>query len=112
VCDWKINTALVEKVNLGIRQRVAAIGRGVNTRCQGGDGVQPQRALCHVYHNFVRAQAGLRPPLRATEATNGGGAAKVWQPCTLAMAGLSDPVWSLKEVVLYRVPPWPQPKSS
>jgi hypothetical protein len=24
-------------------------------------------------------------------------------------AGLTDRVWSLKEVLLYRVPPWPQP---
>jgi hypothetical protein len=24
-------------------------------------------------------------------------------------AGLTDYVWSLKEVLLYRVPPWPQP---
>jgi hypothetical protein len=25
-------------------------------------------------------------------------------------AGLTDQVWSLKEVLLYRVPPWPQPQ--
>jgi hypothetical protein len=24
--------------------------------------------------------------------------------------GLTDHVWSLKEVLLYRVPPWPQPQ--
>jgi hypothetical protein len=27
-------------------------------------------------------------------------------------AGLTDHVWTLKEVLLFRVPPWPQPKSS
>jgi hypothetical protein len=26
-------------------------------------------------------------------------------------AGLTDHVWSLKEVLLYRVPPWPQPQA-
>jgi hypothetical protein len=26
-------------------------------------------------------------------------------------AGLTDQVWSLKEVLLYRVPPWPQPQT-
>src|SRR5215831_13824400 len=31
VCGWKINTAFVERLNLDIRQRVAAIGRRVNT---------------------------------------------------------------------------------
>jgi hypothetical protein len=31
---------------------------------------------------------------------------------TLAMAaGLTDRVWSLKEVLLDRVPPWPQPQT-
>jgi hypothetical protein len=33
-----------------------------------------------------------------------------WMPCTPAMAaGLTDRVWPLREVLLYRVPPWPQP---
>ena len=46
------------------------------------------------------------------EATNGSGSAKVWRPCTPAMAaGLTDHVWSLREVLLYRVPPWPQPQT-
>jgi IS1 family transposase len=30
---WKINTAFVERLNLDIRQRVAAVGRRVNTLC-------------------------------------------------------------------------------
>ena len=32
-CGWTINTAFVERLNLDIRQRVAAIGRRVNTLC-------------------------------------------------------------------------------
>jgi hypothetical protein len=43
--------------------------------------------------------------------TNGSGSAKVWRLRTPAMAaGLTDHVWSLKEVLCYRVPPWPQPQ--
>jgi hypothetical protein len=30
-CGWTFNTAFVERLNLDIRQRVAAIGRRVNT---------------------------------------------------------------------------------
>jgi hypothetical protein len=26
-------------------------------------------------------------------------------------AGLTDRVWTLREVLLYRVPPWPQPQA-
>jgi hypothetical protein len=42
--------------------------------------------------------------------TTGTGAAKQWRPQTPAMAaGLTDRVWTLREVLLFRVPPWPQP---
>jgi len=46
-CGWKINTAFVERLHLDIRQRVAAIGRRVNTPCQGENGLQ-HRASCTV----------------------------------------------------------------
>jgi len=107
---WSMHTAFVERLNLDIRQRVAAIGRRVNTLCQGEDGLQHQLVLFQVYHNFVLPHASLRQPLLTPEATNGTGSARLWRPCTPAMAaGLTDHVWSLKEVLLYRVPPWPQP---
>jgi len=108
---WRINTAFVERLNLDIRQRVAAIGRRVNTLCQGEAGLRDQLALFQVYHNFVLPHASLRQPLLIPEVTNGSGSAKLWRPCTPAMAaGLTDHVWSFKEVLLYRVPPWPQPQ--
>jgi IS1 family transposase len=111
-CGWTINTAFVERLNLDIRQRVAAIGRRVNTLCQGEAGLRDQLALFHVYHNFVLPHASLRQPLPIPEASNSSGAAKRWRPCTPAMAAdLTDHVWSLKEVLLYRVPPWPQPQA-
>ncbi len=106
---WTINTSFVERLNLDIRQRVAAIGRWVNTLCQGEASLRDQLALFQVYHNFVLPHASLRQPLPLPEATNGSGAAKVWRPCTPAMAaGLTEHVWTLREVLLFRVPPWPQ----
>jgi hypothetical protein len=109
-CGWTINTAFVERLNLDLRQRVAAVGHRVNTLCRGEDSLRDQLVLFQVYHNFVLPHASLRQPLLLPESTNGSGSAKVWQPCTPAMAaGLTDRVWSLKEVLLYRVPPWPQP---
>jgi IS1 family transposase len=107
-CGWKINTAFVERLNLDLRQRVAAVGRRVTTLCQGEDGLQ-QLVLFQTYHNFVLPHVSLRQALLLPEATNGNGSAKVWRPCTPAMAaGLTDHVWSLHEVLLCRVPPWPQ----
>jgi hypothetical protein len=107
---WQINTAFVERLNLDIRQRVAAVGRRVNTLCQGADGIQHQLAVFHVYHNFVLPHASLRQPLLVPEPAKGLGSAKRWRPCTPAMAaGLTDHVWTLQEVLMFRVPPWPQP---
>src|SRR5436853_5181539 len=87
---WQSNTAFIERLNLTIRQHVAAVGRRVSTLCKGEDGV--------------------RHPLLQAELTHGTDSAKRWQPRTPAMAaGLTDHVWTLREVLLFRVPPWPQP---
>ena len=109
-CGWQIQTAFVERLNLDIRQRVAAVGRRVTTLCKGEDGMRQQLVLFHAYHNFCLPHASLRVPLVAPVPTNGTGSAKRWQPRTPAMAaGLTDHVWTLREVLLFRVPPWPQP---
>jgi hypothetical protein len=42
---WQINTACIERVNLTIRQQVAAVGRRVITRCKGEAGLRQQLVL-------------------------------------------------------------------
>src|SRR5882672_6322129 len=107
---WHINTAFVERINRTIRQHVAAVGRRVSTLCKGEDGLRQQLALYQVYYNFCLPHASVRQPLPQPEPTNGTGSAKLWRPCTPAMAaGLTDHVWTVREVLLFRVPPWPQP---
>lgn len=110
VCGWQINTAFVERLNLTIRQHVAAVGRRVSTLCQGEEGLRQQLALSHVYDNFCLPHTSVRQLVPQPVPTNGTGSAKMWQPHTPAMAaGLTDRVWTLREVLLYRVPPWQQP---
>ena len=109
-CGWQINTAFIERVNLSIRQHVAAVGRRVTTLCKGEEGFHQQLALYHVYYNFCLPHASLRLPLPPSPPTHDTGSAKRWQPQTPAMAaGLTDHVWTLREVLLFRVPPWPPP---
>jgi hypothetical protein len=61
------------------------------------------------YHNFVWPHASLRVPL--PDVSEGTASMKSWQQRTPAMAaGLTDRGWSLREVRMYRVPPWPQPQ--
>jgi IS1 family transposase len=106
---WKINTAFIERLNLDFRQHVAAIGRRVNTLCKHEAGLRHQLAVFQAYHNFCLPHASLRLPLPEVEMISATGSIKRWQPRTPAMAaGLSDRVWSLREVLMYRVPPWPQ----
>jgi len=107
---WQINTAFIERVNLSIRQHVAAVGRRVTTLCKGEVGLHQQLALYHLYYNFCLPHGSLRLPLPQPTPTKGSGSAKRWRLCTPAMAaGLTDHVWTLREVVVFRVPPWPQP---
>jgi len=89
---------------------VAAIGRRVTTLCKGEEGLRHQLALYHCYYNFCLPHASLRQLLPQSEPTHGSGSAKRWRLQTPAMAaGLTDHVWTLREVLLFRVPPWPQP---
>jgi IS1 family transposase len=109
---WHINTAFIERVNLTIRQHVAAVGRRVMTLCKAEEGLHQQLALYQTYYNFCLPHASLRQPLPEPEPTYGHGSAKCWQPRTPAMAaGLTDHVWTLRDVLRFRVPPWLQPEA-
>lgn len=81
------------RLNLDIRQHVAAVGRRVSTLCKGEEGLRQQLALYHVYDNFCLPHASLRQPVSQPVPTNGTGSATMWQPHTPAMAaGLTDRV--------------------
>jgi hypothetical protein len=72
--------------------------------------LRQQLVVFQVYYNMRLPHASVHQPLPQPVPTHGAGAAKLWRPCTLAMAaGLTDHVWTLREVLLFRVPPWPQP---
>jgi IS1 family transposase/transposase-like protein len=106
---WQINTAFIERINLTIRQHVAALGRRTNTLAKTDAGLQRQCVLAHAYYNFVLPHHSLRLTLEPPSPVQGQGPIKKWQDCTPAMAaGLTNQVWNLREVLSFRVPPWPQ----
>jgi hypothetical protein len=95
--------AFIERLNLDFRQHVAAIGRRVNTLCKHEAGLRQQLAMFQAYHNFCLPHASLRLLLPETDDI------RRWQPRTPAMAaGLTERVWSMRAILKYRVPPWPQ----
>src|SRR5262249_22157067 len=108
-CGWQINTAFVERLNLTIRQHVAAVGRRASTLCKGEDGLRQQLALSHAYYNFCLPHASLRVPLPQPLPTNGTGSTTQWRPRTPAMAaGLTDRGGALREGLVFRGPAGPQ----
>jgi hypothetical protein len=109
-CGWPLNTAFLARFNLSMRPQGAAGGRRVTTLWKGAEGFRQQGALSPVDSNCCLPHATWRQPLLQAEPTLGSGAVKRWQPRTPAMAaGLTEHVWTLREVVLCRVPPWPPP---
>jgi hypothetical protein len=108
---WHINTAFVERINLTLRQHVAAVGRRVMTLCKHEAGLRDQLHLYHPYDNFCLPHTSLRVPLAHPQPTKGSGSAQRWHPCTPAMvASLTAQVWTVREVLLFRVPPRLQPQ--
>jgi IS1 family transposase len=106
---WQINTAFIERLNLSIRQHVPGLGRRVSHLAKSVTSLRQQGLLYQTYYNFCLPHTSLRRPLVQSQPTKGAGSMKKWQPCTPAMAaGVTDKVWSLQEVLLFRVPPWPQ----
>lgn len=106
---WQINTAFVERLNLTLRQQVAAIGRRVSTLAKTDTGLLAQLHLFQAYYNCCLPHTSLRQslPWELIDASDRG--AQHWQKTTPAMAaGLTDHVWGLRELLLFRVPPWQQ----
>ena len=105
-----INTAFIERLNLTIRQGVAALGRKVISLAKTNAGLISQLSLWRAYYNFCLPHTSLRLLLPEPQPTKGNGSPKKWQQRTPAMAaGVTDRAWQLEELLLFRVPPWRQP---
>ncbi len=88
---------------------MSGLGRRVLRLAKSAAGLRQQTLLYQSYYNFCLPHASLRRPLEQPQPVKGRGSMKKWQPCTPAMAaGVTERVWTLREVLLFRVPPWPQ----
>jgi IS1 family transposase len=104
-----INTAFIERLNLSIRQHVAALARKVLNLARTETGLRDLLSLCRAYYNFCLPHASLRLPLPEPQPTKGNGSPKKWQQRSPAMAAdLTDHIWRMEELLLFRPPPWPQ----
>jgi IS1 family transposase len=102
-----ISTYGVERNNLTIRQHSRRMTRKVNAFSKDQTYLKYQLALAFAYYHFVIPHRGLRQRLETPQATNGSkGSPKKWRERTPAMAaGLTDHVWTIDELLSFRVPP-------
>jgi transposase-like protein/IS1 family transposase len=100
-----LNTAFIERLNATFRQRLSGLVRRTRALARRTMTIEQGMWLVGTLYNFCTAHESLRlrcelPPRR-------------WQACTPAMAaGITDHLWSVKELLSYRVPPprWKPPK--
>jgi len=102
-----INTYGVERNNLTTRQHSRRLGRKVNAFSKDPDYLEHQLTLAFAYYHFVIPHRGLRQRLPRSLPTKGRqGSRKKWNQVTPAMAaGLTDHVWTMDELLSFRVPP-------
>jgi len=105
-----INTSFVERMNLTLRHHVPALARRTIQIAKTVLGLEQQLSLTGAYYNFCLPHSSLRLPLPMPIHTKGNGSPKLWEPRTPAMAaGITDHVWHMEELLLFRAPPWHQP---
>jgi hypothetical protein len=102
----KLNTAFVERLNLTVRQSVAALLRRTWSTIH-----QAPQLLLHLewwrgYYHFVRPHAALRVALGQPIARGGKRPPRRYRQRTLAMAArLTSRRWTVREVLLLPLPP-------
>ena len=102
-----INTYGVERNNLTVRQHSRRMGRKVKAFSKDPDYLEHPLTLAFAYYHFVVPHRGLRQRLPHALPTKGRqGSYKKWKPVTPAMAaGWTDHVWTMDELLSFRVPP-------
>jgi len=101
-----VNTAYVERQNNTFRQQNHRFTRKTLGYSKKKYWLERQLCLYQGYYNFCRPHEGLKEEMDPPQPTKGNGSPKKWRERTPAMsAGITDHVWSLKELLTYRVPP-------
>ena len=105
--DGVINTAYIERFNATLRQRLSGLGRRVRHLPRQQATLEAGMFVIGCCYNFCEAHHSLR--LRLSVGERG----FKWVQRTPALAaGLTDHIWTIDELLTYRLPPprWQPPK--
>ena len=101
-----ISTALVERVNLTLRQALAPLGRKTSSFCKDRERLRQRVVFFQAFYNVGRPHMSLRRQLPLHERIRHGAICPRWQECTPAMAaGLTDHVWTFRELLTAKFEP-------
>jgi transposase-like protein len=103
----KLNTAFIERLNATFRARLAVLVRRSRALIRHPQTLEPLMFLMGCVYNFCTEHKSLRLKLWV------GSRGSRWVRRTPALAaGLTDHMWTVKELLLFRIPPpgWQPPK--
>jgi len=102
-----VNTSFVERNNLTCRQCNGRLSRRVLAFSKDVSRFENHLWLSFAYYHFVLPHSSLTQELDTPEPTRGEhGSKRTYRPVTPAMAaGLTDHIWTMEELLSYRVPP-------
>lgn len=102
----QLNTAFIERLNATFRSRLATLGRRTRSLARLDETLQASMYLIGCVYNFCTDHKSLRVPGII-------GGKRKWLPRTPTMAaGITDHRWTVKELLLFKVPlpGWSPPK--
>jgi len=102
----KISTSLIERFNLTLRHALAPLTRKCWGFCKDRTQLRRRVVFFQAFYNFARPHQSLRLPLSAREQPGVGLIRPKWQPRTPGMAaGLTDHVWTFRELLTAKFEP-------
>lgn len=101
-----ISTALVERVNLTLRQALAPLVRKTSSFCKERERMRQRVVFFQAFYNVARPHMSLRRQLPMRERNRHGAIRPRWRERTPAMAaGLTGHVWTFRELLTAKFEP-------
>jgi IS1 family transposase len=101
-----IRTAVVERLNLTVRQALAPLVRKTYSFCKDRERMRQRVVFFQAFYNVARPHMRLRQQLPLRERTRHGVIRPRWRERTPAMAaGVTDHVWTFRELLTAKFEP-------
>ena len=101
-----LSTALVERVNVTLRQALAPLVRKTPSFCKDRERLRQRVVFFQAFYNVARPHMSLRQPLPLHERTPHGAIRPRWRERTPALAaGVTDHVWTFRELLTTKFEP-------